>query len=58
MPDYVLLGFLGRIALDFNDRKSPNDYVRVKDQRRQVVLLFFQILNQLIQFALVFCFID
>ena len=57
MPDYVLLGFLGRIALDFNDRKSPNDYVRVKDQRRQVVLLFFQILNQLIQFALIFCFI-
>lgn len=58
MPDYVLLGFLGRIALDFNNRKSPNDYVRVKDHRRQVVLLFFQILNQLIQFALVFCFID
>ena len=58
MPDYVLLGFRGRIALDFNNRKSPNDYVRVKDHRRQVVLLFFQILNQLIQFALVFCFID
>ena len=58
MPDYVLLGFLGRIALDFSNRKSPNDYVRVKDHRRQVVLLFFQILNQLIQFALVFCFID
>ena len=58
MPDYVLLGFLGRIALDFNNRKSPYDYVRVKDHRRQVVLLFFQLLNQLIQFALVFCFID
>ena len=25
MPDYVLLGSLGRIALDFNNRKSPND---------------------------------
>ena len=41
MPDYVLLGFLGRIALDFNNRKSPNDYFRVKDHRRQVILLFF-----------------
>lgn len=41
MPDYILLGFLGRIALDFNNRKSSNDYVRVKDHRRQVILLFF-----------------
>ena len=41
MPDYVLLGFLGRIALDFNNRKSPNYYFRVKDHRRQVILLFF-----------------
>ena len=48
MPDYVLLGFLGRIALDFNNRNSPNDYARVKDHRRQVILLFIQILNQLI----------
>ena len=39
MPDYVLLGFLGGITLDFNNRNSPNDYVRVKDHR---------ILNQLI----------